>query len=165
MKTVVILINTILLCLFASMSGCGNTQLSTHHVLLRMQINPHGINGGSATKLRKSRVKGLLASSISTLNEAGLVAVTDPNVPFNIVAFGNRAELRALKYKSQTVGEDMGTPLEALISYDAEEYEDISITVSQGYASKPSERLVELYYALDQLFDQTDGRKYLSKLN
>ena len=146
------------------LSWRGSNQSSTHHASLKVLMEPHGIHGGDATKLRQSRVEEALPILTAILNESGLVAVTDASTSFNTAAFGTNTGDRILKYKGETTGKDNTIPLEALIVIDSKEFEKISITLSEGYSSEPSERLSGLYAKLDQALDQIEGHKYLSKL-
>lgn len=142
----------------------GRTIISTHHASITVRIDPHGIHGAEYTQQRRTQVEQVIPNLTSILKEAGLVAMTDPNAPFNTTTSGNNQDDRVLKFKGQTTGKGNTIPLEALIVIDAAEFEQISITLSEGYSQEPSERLAELYGKLDQALDSIEGDKYVSKL-
>ena len=142
----------------------GRTLTSSHHAVIRVRIDPHDIHGEAYTKQRQSRVDKVLPKLASILHEAGLIAVTDANTPFNTTTFGNNQDDLVLKFKGQTTGKRNTIPLEALVVVDSEEYETFSITLSEGYSEEPSIRLAELYIELDQALDPFEGNKYQSRL-
>ena len=146
------------------LSGCTHTQTSTHSGLIKVQVDPHGIDGGPYRQLRKNRVEKLLPVLTSIMTEAGLADVTESNVPFNITRFGNTTEQRCLKFKGQSAETVNTIPIQAVITFDTKEYETIGVELVEGYSSEPSERLSKLYGRLDQAFDQIEGEKYLSKI-
>lgn len=142
----------------------GRTLTSTHHAWIKVQINPQDIHGEAHTKQRQSQVDTILPKLVSILNEAGLVDVTNASVPFNTAAVGNNDEDRILQFKGQATGKDNTIPLEAIIVVDSEEYETLSVNLSEGYSEEPSARLSELYSELDLAIDPKEGNKYVSKL-
>jgi hypothetical protein len=70
----------------------GRTLTSSHHAVIRVRIGPPDIHGELYTKQRQSRVDRVLPKLASILHEAGLIAVTDANTPFNTTTFGNNQD-------------------------------------------------------------------------
>jgi len=143
------------------LSGCGSSK-SSHHASLSVFLEPNGVNGGDAMKLRKNETEKYLPDLITVLKETGLKPVTDASTPLNTVSFGNRQSDKTLRFKGQATGQDNTIPLEALIVIDTKEYETIRITLSEAYSVEPSDRLTKLYSKLDQVLESLDGQKQSS---
>ncbi len=143
----------------AMLSGCtifNSHKSSTHHASIRAEIAPSHMHGDSYTEQRKERIEQLIPLLTSDLNSEGLTDVTDLNVKLSTTSFGNGKNDRILKFKSESI--------EALIVFDSDEYEKVSICLSEGYSSEPSKELINLYSKLDQSVDQIECNKYESKI-
>jgi hypothetical protein len=138
--------------------------ITSHSALIKVRIAPKNLHGEAYTKQRQTQVDRILPKLTSILNETGLADVTDANVPFSTVHFGNNNADSVLRFKGESTGKDNTIPMEALIVFDSEEYETLSVTLSEGYSKEPSIRLSELYAELDKALDSTENDKYFSRL-
>ena len=163
-KIIIISMVVVLAIITAYVLFSKSTPTSTHHALIKADIDPSGIHGDEYTKQRQAEVVQLISRLSALLNDAGLSDVTDSNVQLNTKSFGNKKSDRTLRFKGQSTGSRNTIPLEALIIFDTERYEKFSINLSEGYSQNPSEQLAELYAKLDQIMDQVKGDKYISKL-
>jgi hypothetical protein len=165
MKRIIIIISVaVVLAVITAYVFSKSTPTSTHHALIKADIDPRGIHGDEYSKQRQAEVEQIISTLTALLDDVGLSDVTDSNVQLNTKSFGNEKSDRTLRFKGQSTGSKNTIPLEALIIFDTERYEKFSIHLSEGYSRNPSERLAELYTKLDQTMDQVKGDKYISQL-
>ncbi len=163
-KRIIISLVVVAIIAFVFLIWHSRSVTSTHAALIKVNIAPKNLLGERYTKQRKTQVDMILPKLASILNEAGLADVTDANVPFSTNYFGNKNTDTVLRFKGESTGNDNTIPIEALIVVDSENYETLSVTLSEGYSKEPSILLSQLYAKLDKACDLTENDKYLSRL-
>ena len=163
-KRIIISLVVVVIIAFVILVWQSRSVTSTHSALIKVNIAPKNLLGEGYTKQRKTQVDMILPKLASILDEAGLAGVTDANVPFSTNSFGSNNTDTVLRFKGKSTGKDNTIPIEALIVVDSENYEKLSVCLSEGYSKDPSTRLTELYAELDKACDSAENDKYLSKL-
>ena len=164
MKKIVIMSMVVVLAIITAYVFSKSTPTSTHHALIKADIDPSGIHGDEYTKQRQVEIERIISQITPILNDASLSDVTDSNVQLNTKPVGYEETDHTLRFKGHSTGSQNTIPLEALIIFDTERYEKLSINLSEGYSEAPSEILSQLYIKLDQALDDVNGNKYFSKI-